>query len=234
MQTKIISSPVRTIQLDYEEEKPFSEYENELIARYVEMHNIHAKYEESVRIHEQEIDHLHQTITETKNMLGATKKQLNELLALASSLESHTNTPKASRIMRLEADNAAYNRDVGVFYKRLCNADEENSNVCNKFADSYDEWQDKFEEQLGEFSDFEGELYTNEDNYQLDSWRFFRDHEEFKECLQVTDKKMEKLYASIEEVEVRWQELTNEATLFFDFVNNQKTFRGMGSSEMRN
>ncbi len=234
MQTKRIPSPVRTIQLDYEETKPFSPYETELIDRYVEIHSIHANYDKSIVLYQRSLELLDESIAEARGMLEKTRRQLKHLLHSASALSGGVDRLDDARVEELQEETESYNRSVGAFYKRLCKADEEESETVNKCSEFYVEWQDEFEEQLEEFDDFEDQLYENDRECQLDVDRFYMDHDEFRACLSVTDKKMTTLWNNMEAVSERWQALANEANLFFDFVNNQNSFRAFGSVEMLN
>ncbi len=234
MKSKRIDAALRTIQLNYEESKPLSEYENQIIKRYVEIHRIHGDYEMAMRRHEENIHKLIEITKETKINLALVKKQLHDLLAAAGALNSgRLNVGKYS-ILKLQTETEDYNLAVKAFHERLCEANICARDICEEFSRLYMAWENRFEEQLEEFNVFVEELYENYESYQLDISRFYDDHDEFTACLSHTDKRMntlsDKFNLSIE----NWETLATEATLFYDFVKNQDRFRGFYSVEMQN
>ena len=234
MISKHIDSPIRTIQLDYAEEKPLTAYETEVIARYIEIHHIHAGYEHSVDEYRLKIDLLGDRITFRKAKLLEVKKQLHELLSSTKKLNSAQANPTPELVTRMQKQTTDYNVAVNSFHEELAQLSEECTETFNAFQTVSEEWDDRFEKQLEDFDSFTDELYSNYENYQLDIERLFDDHEEFRECMMKTERKFRETDTRLEETIDRWDHLVNEATLFYDFVENQERFKGLDSIEMQN
>jgi enolase len=229
MKLKRIDGPVRTIELGYEEEKPLSDYETQIINRYVEIHNTHAGYESSAEEYAVRIIATDKLTNNCRSNLASIKQQLNTLLAHAGEANKG-----GIRAVRLQGETEAYNRDVQTFHEGLCAANEAWCTLCEEFNDYYDGWEIRFEDELSEFSDFTDQLYSNYENYMLDTNSFGDDHEQFRECLQKTNKKLDILYDDLQKGLASWEALATEANLFYDFVKIQDRFTNLKSKDMQN
>jgi chromosome segregation ATPase len=234
MKSKRIDAALRTIQLNYEETKPLSEYETQIIERYIEIHGIHADYERAIHHNEENIQKLVEMTGVTRTSLKHVKKRLHDLLAAAGELNSGKNPVGSYAMLKLQSETEDYNLSVKAFHGRLCEANLCARDICEEFSRLYMSWDNRFEEQLEEFNAFVDELYEHYENYQLDISRFYDDHDEFTACLAHTDKKINVLSKKLNIAIENWESLANEATLFYDFVKNQDRFRGFYSVEMQN
>jgi hypothetical protein len=229
MKLKRIDGPVRTIELGYEEEKPLSDYETQIINRYVEIHNTHAGYERSAEEYTARIIVSDALTNVCRNKLGNLKQQLNTLLSHAGEANKG-----GIRAIKLQQETETYNHDVKLFHEGLCAANDAWCKLCEEFNDFYDGWEVRFEDELSEFSDFTDQLYSNYENYMLDTNTLWEDHEQFRECLQKTNKKLDVLYDDLQKGLENWESLATEANLFYDFVKIQDRFTNLNSKDMQN
>jgi hypothetical protein len=234
MKSKRIDAALRTIHLNYEEEKPLSAYETQIIEKYIEIHGIHADFERAIRHNEENIQKLIEMTRATKDNLASVKKRLHDLLAAAGALNTGKSSVGNYTMLKLQSETEDYNLAVKEFHEQLCETNLFARDICDEFSRLYMDWENRFEEQLEEFNAFVDELYENYENYQLDISRFYDDHDEFTACLGHTDKKMHALNRKFNTSIESWESLATESTLFYDFVKNQDKFRGFYSVEMQN
>jgi hypothetical protein len=233
MKLKRIASEMRTIELSYEEERPLSEYETQVIDRYVEIHSRHAAFELGRAEHSVTIEALTKRTEATQAWLDRTKSLLNALLA-ATGVNYPPGKGSEALLQKLQAQASHYNDSVSGLHDELVELNTCWTEACDRFGVFYEDWDTHFETQLEEFSDFTDKLYENYEEYQLDIDTFWSDHELFRGFLWETHQKIDALHTRLGATLDDWDKLVLAANLFFDFVQIQDKFRDIGSPDMLN
>jgi chromosome segregation ATPase len=234
MKSTLIESPIRTIKLDFEEERPFTNYETQLIARYSELHKILAVFESEMQETETRCEEMNALVEDVKERLKEVKKRLHEYLALEDALGTKNTSRYTLGSRKVMEEGEKYNEFVRLFHQSYLDISTRLDKYCEDFDKLTENWDDRFEQQLEEFDEFASELYSNYENYQLDMERFDDDHEEFLEFTNNLNDRMTALNELMDNTIENFNAASNEISLFYNFVENQRKFRKSGSPEMLN
>ena len=224
-----IDTGIRTIELSYEEEKPLTEYENQVIEKYVEMHKIHEGYLKRLKDYDARVDLSSQASKDGLENLESVKKKLNTLLSFSGTLVTGE-----EKTRMLEAETEKYNEAVRAFHLNLCNTNEAWVNLCSDFNDFFEGWETTFETQMEEFSNFLDKFFENYEEFMLDTESFWHDQEAFKVSLGNTSERMDKLYEKFQTGLQQWESLAVAANLFYDFVKTQDKFDNLNNPQLMN
>lgn len=225
MKSKSIQLPLRTIKFNYEEEKPFSEYENNLLQRYMELHHILEGFESEIPPIRKQLDEINPIIQELTERLILVKKKLADLFLLSETLNSPGKELGPMACSKINAENEKYNLFVRSYHERLVESNALMDKVCADFNSLSDRSEDPFEDQLDKFYDLIGELFHNYALYQVDSETLGDDHEEFLECTSAFEDRMKILRDYLDKTIEKFDAMATECNLFYKYVQEKGELR---------
>lgn len=177
MISKKIEHPLRTIELTYDEMKPFHPREEEMLDRYTSLHNfvkelledynnVQGKFEQHDRNIKQVIARFRAIKTRMAHLGGNAKKVLNTMIP--DKTHAETIIEEAQEFKALLVD---FNKDV----MRLAKESE----TMHQIFIPLDNKDERLSEIFTEYKDFRGEFEGCADNYSLDLEQYDNDEQSF-------------------------------------------------------
>jgi DNA repair ATPase RecN len=177
MVSKKINHPLRTIELTYNELKPFHPFEEEMLGRYTDLHNfVKQLYEEYNKV-QTKFEHHDRNIKRVVERFKAIKGRMSHLETGAKKILNSMLPDKAAAEKVLQ-EAGEFKILVKSFHHDVEALAKESSNMQQIFA-PLDHMDERFSEIFSEYKEFREELYDNSDNYSLDIERYDTDEREF-------------------------------------------------------
>jgi hypothetical protein len=221
MISKRIEHPLRTIELSYNELKPFHPLEEAMLERYTRLHNfVNELCEEYVDVqtkYEMHDLHIKKVITRFK----AIKVRLAHLGTNAKSVVNLM-VPGRKEIRNILAEAKEFKGLLDEFNKDVERLSAE-SNSMHKFFMPLDHKDEQLTEIFTEYKEFRGQVECNHEHYSLDLKQYSSDEKHFigsiadmtdrqSEFIGVCNRVIDRYNLLIEEVEkvyAQWEEYNN-------------------------
>jgi DNA repair ATPase RecN len=177
MVSKKIDHPLRTIELTYDEMKPFHPFEEEMLGRYTDLHNfVKQLYEEYNKVQGKFESH-DKNIKRVVERFKALKGRMNHLETGAKKVLNSMVHDKAEAEKVIQ-EAAEFKMLVRSFHNDVEALAQESGTMQQIFI-PLDHMDERLSEIFSEYKEFREELYDNSENYSLDIERYDNDEQEF-------------------------------------------------------
>ena len=177
MASKIIEHPLRTIELTYDELKPFHPFEEEMLDRYTTLHNfvkeLCEEYNNVQQSYKEHDDHIKQVIQRFRGI----KVRMNHLNEVATAAIGRM-SPDAAEVERVISEGKDFKRLLNSFNNEVERLAAE-SNRMHQIFEPLDDKDERLSEIFREYKEFRGAFSDNQDNYSLDYTQYGNDEQGF-------------------------------------------------------
>lgn len=208
MASKRIEHPLRTIELTYDERKPFHPFEEEMIERYTSLHNfVKELYEEygdiqtKYEMHDANIRRVigkYRAIKTRMNHLGENAKRILNLMV-----------PDKAEAEKIVAEAAEFKKLIMGFHKDISMLADESESLATLFTplDTKDE---RLSEIFMEYKAFRLGMNFEGDDYSIDIEKYDNDEQEFVGSLTSISERQEEFISVCNQVIDRYNLLVEE------------------------
>ena len=177
MASKRIEHPLRTIELTYNEFKPFHPFEEEMLDRYTSLHNfVKELYEEYNDVQSQYEQH-DLNIKRVIARFRAIKVRMSHLNDSARKI-LNSMIPSAIDIEKVLIEGREFKALIASFNKDVEMLAEESSRMNQVFI-PLDNKDERLSEIFKEYKEFRGGIFGNEEHYSLDFEQYDNDEQAF-------------------------------------------------------
>ena len=206
MPEKIITHPLRTITLHYDDAKPETPFEKQLLESYIALHNTAATLRQTCARLNYEFSELDDIITDAAKPFEPIAKNLNRFLKQAQTLTANrANKKEVEALVEVVND---YHETLTTFHQTVLNPLTAKAQPLwdefMVFQDADEEFSMDIEKHENDFND----IFKNYANYSLDLVAYDDDMEAYKGELE----KLEKLYKAYDKILERYNRLMNTIT----------------------
>lgn len=215
MLIKKIEHPLRTIELNYDELKPFHPFEEEMLERYTQLHNfvkeLYEEYNTVQKKYEHHNTHIDKAIFHFKQL----KAHMNHLEQNAKRI-LNLMMPDKSAADLMVAEAGEFGKMVQQFNIEMQKLADESDRMYTIFT-PLDIKDERFTEIFAEYKEFKERFYNNSNDYSLDIERYDSDEQQFftslddmSQCqesfLKVCNSTIERYNLLVEEVEELYEQ----------------------------
>jgi len=177
MASKIIEHPLRTIELTYDELKPFQPFEQEMLDRYTTLHNFVKELCEEYNSVQKKYEAHDNNIKRVIQRFRAIKTRMQHLNQGAKNAISRM-IPDATEIENVIAEGREFKKLLIGFNKDVEQLAAESNRMHQIFV-PLDNKDEMLTEIFQEYKEFRGEFSHNPENYSLDLEQYGNDEQEF-------------------------------------------------------
>lgn len=214
MLVKKIEHPLRTIELNYDELKPFHPFEEEMVERYTQLHNfvkeLFEEYNTVQQKYERHNSHIDKAIFHFKQL----KSHMSHLEKNAKTI-LNLMLPDKSAADLMVAEAGEFGRLVQQFNTEMQKLADESERMYTIFT-PLDIKDERFTEIFTEYKEFKENLYNNSNDYSLDIERYDTDEQEFFTSLDDMGQRQEKFIEVCNTTIERYNHLVQEVEELYE------------------
>lgn len=211
---KQINHPLRTIELSYNEMKPFQPFEKEMLERYTQLHNFVKELFEEYSSVEQKYDRHNQHIDKAIFHFKQLKAHMNHLEKNAKKILNLMLPDKTAADMMV-AEAGEFGQLVRNFNTEMQKLADESERMYTFFMplDTKDE---RFTEIFEEYKDFKQTYFNSDADYSLDMERYDSDEQQFMNSLENMTQVQEKFVSTCNTTIERYNLLVQEVEELYE------------------